>query len=111
MVLGRRWVLKRHFDGIPKKSDFELVEEELPPLQDGQVLIKATWLSVDPYMKPYTKRYNPPITMIGGGVYKVLESKNKEFAEGSQVMSNCGWVDVGKYFQNPYFDEKYGLIF
>ena len=95
MVKGRRWVLKQHFEGLPKKSDFELVEEELPELQEGQLLIKALWLSVDPYMRPYTKRYNPPMTMIGGALYKVLQSKNKDFPEGSQVMSMIGWVDVG----------------
>ena len=83
MVKGRRWVLKQHFDGMPKREDFELVEEELPALQDGQVLIKALWLSVDPYMRPYVARYQPPITMIGQAVFKVLESKNKDFPEGS----------------------------
>merc|ERR1711988_169309 len=46
-------------------------------------------------MRPYTKRYNPPMTMIGGALYKVLQSKNKDFPEGSQVMSMIGWVDVG----------------
>merc|ERR1712029_648699 len=46
-------------------------------------------------MRPYTKRYNPPMTMIGGALYKVLQSKNEDFPEGSQVMSMIGWVDVG----------------
>merc|ERR1719245_345441 len=46
-------------------------------------------------MRPYTKRYNPPMTMIGGALYKVLQSKNKDFPEGSQIMSMIGWVDVG----------------
>merc|ERR1711976_179243 len=95
MVKGRRWVLKHHFDGVPKAQDFELVEEELPELKDGQVLVKALWLSVDPYMRPYTARYNPPITMIGEALFKVLESKNEKFLKGSQLLSNCGWVDVG----------------
>ena len=33
MVLGRRFVLKHHFEGNPKREDFDLVEEELPPLK------------------------------------------------------------------------------
>ena len=33
MVLGQKYVLKRHFDGLPKADDFELVEEELPDLK------------------------------------------------------------------------------
>ena len=31
----RKWVLRSHFSGIPKKEDLEIVEEELPPLKDG----------------------------------------------------------------------------
>ena len=40
MVKGRRFVLTRHFDGLPKPDDFELVEEELPELKDGEILFK-----------------------------------------------------------------------
>ena len=31
----RRWVLKTRSEGIPKLSDFDIVEEELSPLKDG----------------------------------------------------------------------------
>jgi prostaglandin reductase 1 len=40
MVKGRRFILKRHFDGPPKADDFDLVEEELPELKDGEFLFK-----------------------------------------------------------------------
>ncbi len=33
MVLGERWVIKNKFDGLPKPDDFELVKEELEPLE------------------------------------------------------------------------------
>ena len=36
MVVIIRWVLKQHFVGHPKPEDFDLVEEELPALQDRQ---------------------------------------------------------------------------
>ena len=49
MVTGRRWVLKHQIQGEVSADDFQLVEEELPPLKDGQVLVKAQWISVDPY--------------------------------------------------------------
>ncbi len=32
-LIGERFVYKRHFDGIPKKEDFELVREKLEPLE------------------------------------------------------------------------------
>jgi len=33
MVLGQKYVFKRHFDGLPKADDFELVSEELPTVK------------------------------------------------------------------------------
>jgi prostaglandin reductase 1 len=32
---GRKWILAKHFDGFPKDSDVEIVEEELPTLKEG----------------------------------------------------------------------------
>lgn len=34
-VKARKYVLRSHFSGAPKREDLELVEEELPPLKDG----------------------------------------------------------------------------
>jgi len=95
IVAGTRFVLKHHFVGMPKNEDFDLVEDNLPPLKDGQILIDALFLSVDPYMRPYVLRLSPPFTMIGTGVYKVKESKDSDFPEGSIVVANVGWVKTG----------------
>lgn len=35
MVKCKRWIVVKHFEGEPKISDLRLVEEELPPIQDG----------------------------------------------------------------------------
>lgn len=32
---GRKWVLVKPFDGLPKRSDLEVVEFEVPEIQDG----------------------------------------------------------------------------
>ncbi len=34
-VQCRRWVLKSHFSGLPKREDLDLVEEALEPIKDG----------------------------------------------------------------------------
>jgi prostaglandin reductase 1 len=47
----RKWTIKKKFEGSPKRDDFEIVEEELPPLKDGEVLVEAQWITVDPYMR------------------------------------------------------------
>jgi len=93
MVKGRKFVLKHHFNGLPKREDFDLVEEELPPLKDGEIQVKTVFLSVDPYMRPYTNRVPPPYTMIGGNVALVEESKDPNFPKGCHVMTTAGWVE------------------
>src|SRR5512139_3387961 len=37
--------------GWPTHEDFELVEVDVPQLQPGQVLVRNTVMSVDPYMR------------------------------------------------------------
>ena len=32
---ARKYVLRSHFSGLPKREDLEIVEETLPPLKDG----------------------------------------------------------------------------
>ena len=34
MVKARKFILAKNFVGEPKESDFEIVEEDLPALQD-----------------------------------------------------------------------------
>lgn len=35
MVTSKKFVLAKYFDGPPKESDLQLIEEELPPLKNG----------------------------------------------------------------------------
>ena len=43
---NRRVVVKRTPDGLPSHDDFELLTEELPPVQQGQMLLRVQWASV-----------------------------------------------------------------
>lgn len=70
MVKAQKFIYVKEFDGEPNASNFELVDEELPEIQDGEFLAKAEFLSVDPYMRPYMARYPLGVTMIGGQVAK-----------------------------------------
>uniref|UniRef100_A0A3Q3JLZ2 Prostaglandin reductase 1 n=1 Tax=Monopterus albus TaxID=43700 RepID=A0A3Q3JLZ2_MONAL len=72
MVQAKTWILTKHFDGFPKDSNFELKVEELPEPKDGEVLLEAVFLSVDPYMR-------------------VIQSKNPAFPVGSHVVARSGW--------------------
>lgn len=69
MVSGERWILKNQFDGFPKISDFELIKEDLGPLEDGEVAFKSEWVSIDPYQRIYVRNMTKfPVTMIGNTV-------------------------------------------
>lgn len=70
MVKAKKFIYVKEFEGEPNSSNFELVEEELPELKNGEFLAKAEYLSVDPYMRPYMVRYPLGVTMIGGQVAK-----------------------------------------
>jgi len=58
-----------------------------------EVLCQALFLSVDPYMRPYSKRFPTGITMIGGQVARVIESKHAKYPVGTVLQAYFGWRD------------------
>ncbi len=63
-ITNKKVVLKNRPNGYPKLDDFEIVTEEIPSLNYGEVLVKILWLSLDPYMRgrmSEAKSYAPPI--------------------------------------------------
>ena len=97
MVVGKKFLYKTHFDGMPKPENFELVQENLPALKDGEILISSLYLSVDPYMRSYVLGMATPMTMIGQNVAEVIESKDSDYPIGCIVLTNSGWVKTGTY--------------
>ncbi|CAG5959809.1 unnamed protein product [Menidia menidia] len=92
MVQAKSWILAKHFEGFPKTSDFRLQVEDLPEPKDGEVLLEAVFLSVDPYMRPFSRvRMKEGDVMIGSQVAKVIQSRNPAFPVGSHVVSRSGW--------------------
>lgn len=93
-----------HLDNRPQAeamaSNFKLVNGETPPLQDGQVLVRHHYLSLDPYMRGRmndAKSYAAPQplgqVMQGGTVGEVVESRNPKFAAGDKVVGFGGWQE------------------
>lgn len=85
-------------NGAPTPDNFRLVEIDLPPLQDGEILVANTVMSVDPYMRGRmndVKSYVPPFQvdkpLDGGAVGTVIASKAEGFAEGDRVLHGLGW--------------------
>ena len=84
--------------GEASADNFKLVEVALPELQDGQVLVRNHFLSLDPYMrgrmnegKSYAQPQPLNEVMLGGTVGEVVASKNASFAVGDKVVGMGGW--------------------
>jgi NADPH-dependent curcumin reductase CurA len=83
--------------GLPKPSDWQLTEEPLRALADGEILVRTRYLSLDPAMRGWMnegKSYIRPVgigeVMRAGGVGVVVESKSPRFASGDTVMGGIG---------------------
>ncbi|WP_009632079.1 NADP-dependent oxidoreductase [Synechocystis sp. PCC 7509] len=97
-IISREIQLVSRPNGIPTADNFALVQTELEPLQEQQVLVRNLYISVDPYMRGRMndrKSYVPPFKLgkplDGGAVGEVIESHAKEFKPGDVVTSNFGW--------------------
>jgi len=85
-------------EGEARVDNFKLVEASVPDLQDGQVLVRHHYLSLDPYMRGRmndAKSYAAPqplnAVMQGGTVGEIVASKNAAYAVGDQVVGFGGW--------------------
>ena len=88
-------------EGMVGREHFDYVEETLPELQDGQVLVKIDYISLDPAMRGWMaegRSYIPPVQigemMRAGTVGTIVESKGQKLAAGDHV---SGWLGVQEY--------------
>ena len=98
--MARAWHLKSRPQGMPTAENFELKDYDLPPLGEGMIRVRNSWLSVDPYMRGRmndVKSYVPPFQigepMEGGAIGEVVESNAQGFAPGDLVQHMGGWRD------------------
>ncbi|MDQ0813618.1 NADPH-dependent curcumin reductase CurA [Streptomyces sp. B3I7] len=95
---GREWQLLSRPVGWPKPEDFALVEAEVGRPDEGQVLVRNRYLSVDPYMrgrmsaaKSYVAPFELGKVMQGGAVGEVIASNAEGIAVGDHVLHFFGW--------------------
>ena len=100
MPTNRQLILDNRPQGEATVSNFKLLTVQTPALQDGQVLVRHHFLSLDPYMRGRmndSKSYAAPQplgeVMIGGTVGEVVESKHPKFQPGDQVVGMGGWQE------------------
>ena len=99
-IINRQLVLASRPQGEPSVDNFRLVEQTLPALVDGQVLVRHHFLSLDPYMrgrmnegKSYAQPQPLDAVMIGGTVGEVVESRHPQYQAGDKVVGMGGWQE------------------
>jgi NADPH-dependent curcumin reductase len=97
-VVSRQVVLRSRPVGMPKPTDFDLVETPLASPNDGEVLCRTVYLSLDPYMRgrisgarSYAASVEPGQVIVGGTVGEVMESRHPGLAKGDLVLGYDGW--------------------
>jgi len=96
--INHAWLLASRPNGEPTKDNFRLVEQPIPALNDGEMLLRTVYLSLDPYMRGRmddSKSYAAPAQldhpMVGGTVSQVAESLHPDFKAGDWVLAGSGW--------------------
>ncbi|OEJ23312.1 NADP-dependent oxidoreductase [Streptomyces agglomeratus] len=84
--------------GAPVLEDFALVTTAVPEPAEGQILVRNTWMSVDPYMRGRmndTPSYIPPFAldtaMEGSAIGEVIASRDASVPVGATVSHFLGW--------------------
>ena len=98
MPANQQVLLDNRPTGEATTGNFKIVSIETPELQEGQVLVRHHFLSLDPYMRGRmndSKSYTAPQplgqVMGAGTVGEVVESRSPKFQPGDQVVGMGGW--------------------
>ncbi len=100
MPSNRQVRLKSRPTGIPQAEHFEIVEVEIPPVGDGEFLVRNEYLSVEPAMRGWVNavaNYAKPVgigeVMRSFAAGRVVASRHRDYAQGDAVMGMLGWQD------------------
>ena len=99
-LVNQQIVLASRPEAEPSAANFRLQSTAVPELQDGQVLVRHHYLSLDPYMrgrmndgKSYAQPQPLDAVMIGGTVGEVVASRNAAYSAGDKVVGMGGWQE------------------
>jgi NADPH-dependent curcumin reductase CurA len=97
---NRRFLLRSRPEGRIAPDTFELIDEAIPEIEDGEALVRTQWISLDPTNRAWireTPTYLPPVgigeVMRGLGLGRVAASKHDSYHEGQLVQGLIGWQE------------------
>ena len=86
---SRAVLLQQRPVGMPKQSDFAIIETDVAEPGAGEIQVQNLCMSVDPYMRGRMvdrKSYVPPFqigeVLTGGCIGRVSQSNHPDFAVG-----------------------------
>ena len=89
--------------GAVEESNFRIVESAVPSAGEGEFIVRAHYLSLDPYMrgrmddaKSYAKNAEVGEVMVGTAVGEIIESSHPKYRVGDFVETRTGWQLYGK---------------
>ena len=102
-MISTQWHLASRPTGEPTSENVVKVEVQLPELTAGDVRVRNTFLSVDPYMRgrmnegrSYVAPYALNEAMGGAAVGEVIESTVDSLPVGTLVQHQLGWRDISQ---------------
>ncbi len=100
-IENRRWVLASFPKGMPTEDNWRIETVHPPKLEKDEVLARALYLSVDPYMRGrisakqgYAAGVKPGDLMVGGAVAEIVQSNHPQWQVGEIVETiQFGWQE------------------
>ena len=84
--------------GVPTDENFQLAESDVPQAQDGEIVVRTKFISVDPYLRgrmregrSYVEPFALGQVIESGLVGEVTESRSEAFKPGDVVSGYGGW--------------------
>jgi len=100
-LTNRQLLLAERPIGMVDESTFDLVEETIDELTDGEYVVRIAYLSVDPTQRVWIREeesYLPPVqlgeVMRSGAIGEVIESRAPDVPVGSLVTGLLGWQEL-----------------
>src|SRR5579859_3908388 len=98
--VNRRFLLRERPTGRIDDRTFELVQEAIPEIGEGEALVRTRWISLDPTNRTWigeTPTYLPPVAigevMRAGGLGEVVATNSPDYQVGQLVQGLTGWQD------------------
>jgi len=101
-VKNKQVLLASRPSGAVEEGHFRIIESDIPQAGEGEFVVRAHYLSLDPYMrgrmdneKSYAAKAEVGGVMVGTAVGEVIESRHEKFKAGDFVETRTGWQEYG----------------